>query len=108
MIELQHSDVRLPAVDARMRPKVLDHSTLVVSPPRRGIAKEPGFLGFTILPVELPPVRGKALAAPRLQLRLAAPHGWKCFERIHLSAFRARSHVGERAVASHTPNKDSK
>jgi hypothetical protein len=100
VIELKYDDVGLAAVNAGMSTKVVDHSTLVVSPPRRGIAKEPGFLGFTILPVVLAPVRRKALSAPRLQLRLTAPHWRKCFERLHFAAFRARSHEGERAVAS--------
>ena len=43
---------------------------------------------------------GEALAAPRLQLRLAAPHRRKRVERLHFAALRARSHEGERAVAS--------
>jgi hypothetical protein len=39
MIELQHDDVGLTAVDAGMDAKVVDHPTLVVSTPRRGIAQ---------------------------------------------------------------------
>jgi hypothetical protein len=74
MIELQDDDVRFAAVNARMSPKVLDHPTLVVSPSRRGVPKQPRLLRLAILPVVLAPISGEALPTPRLQLRLAASH----------------------------------
>src|SRR5712691_6457484 len=100
MIELQHDDVRLAAVDAGMSTKVLDHSPLVVSPPRGRVPKQPRLLSVTIQSVVLPPVRREALTTPRLQLRLATSHRRKLIQRLQLAAFRARSHEGERADIS--------
>jgi len=100
VIELKYDDVGLAAVNAGMSAKVVDHPTLVVTPTGGGVPQEPCFLRLAVLPVVLAPVRRKALSAPCLQLRLTAPHWRKRFERLHLTAFRARSHERERADIS--------
>jgi hypothetical protein len=97
VIELKDDDVGLAAVHTRMRSEVFDHPSLVVSPFRGCVSKEPCLLGVAILAVVLASVRGEALSAPRLELRLPAPDRRKRLKRLDLVAFRARSHEGERA-----------
>jgi hypothetical protein len=64
------------------------------------LSEQARLLTLVVLPV-VPGVRlSEAVAAPRLQLRLTTPHRRKLVQRLYLAAFRARSHEGERAVAS--------
>jgi hypothetical protein len=100
MVELKDDDVRFPTIDTGMSQKVFDHPALVVASSGGRVPQEPRLLSLSILPVVLAPVRSKAIPTPGLELWLAAPHRRKRVERLHLAAFRARSHEGERAVAS--------
>jgi hypothetical protein len=97
MIKLENNDVGLATVHARMRRKVRNDPATIFASCGRDISEQPGLLRLPIFSVVLAPIRREALATPRLQLRLAAPHRWKRLERLDLAAFRARSHEGERA-----------
>jgi hypothetical protein len=100
VIKLENDDVFLAAVDARMVLQVVDDLLAHLRAPLRDVFVDTGPLTFMVLPT-IPRVGlGEALATPRLELRLAAPHRRKLVQRLHFAAFRARSHEGERAVAS--------
>jgi hypothetical protein len=83
-----------------MGDEVIDDAATIFGSGDRHIAQQPRLLDLTILSVVLPPVRGEALATPRLQLRLAAPHRVERLERLQLATLRARSHERERADIS--------
>jgi len=100
MIELKHDNVDLAAVDTRMGAEIFDDAATILSLGGSHIPQQPRLLRVAVLPVVLTPVRGEALATPRLQLRLAASHRRKRLERLHLAALRARSHERERADIS--------
>jgi hypothetical protein len=100
VIELEHDDVGLAAVDAGVGREILDDAATIFGAGGCHIAQQPRLLRLPVPPVVLPPVRSEALATPRLQFRLAPSHWRKRFERLHFATFRARSHEGERAVGS--------
>jgi hypothetical protein len=80
--------------------EIFDDVFLDFGAPLRDLPYEPRLFTLVVLPI-IPRVGlGEALATPRLQLRLAAPHRRKRLERLHLAAFRARSHERERADIS--------
>src|SRR5919204_6928718 len=100
VIELKNDYVGLPAVHAGMRAEVLDYFFTNLGASCRDLADESRLLTLMILPV-VPRVRlSEAVATPRLQLRLAAPHGRELIQRLELATLRARSHEGERADLS--------
>jgi hypothetical protein len=71
-----------------------------ISPDASCIRRGAEIPSSSVLPVVLASVPGETFPTPHPQLRLAAPHRWKRVERLHLAAFRARSHEGGRAVMS--------
>jgi hypothetical protein len=100
VVELKDHDVRLAAVHAWVVAEILDDLLPYLRAPHRNLAEEPCLFALMVLPI-VPSVRvGKAIAAPRLQLRLTSPHRRKRLKRLDLATFRARSHEGERAVRS--------
>ena len=100
VIELEDHDVYLSAVDTWMAREVLDELLLDAGSLLSDLPHEPGLFPLVVLPI-VPSVRlGEAVPTPSLQLRLATPHRRKRLERLHLAAFRARSHEGERADRS--------
>jgi hypothetical protein len=100
MVKLEDDDIGFAAVDTGVLLQVLDDFLADFRAPLRDLAYEPALLPFVILPI-VPSARlGEAVPAPRLELRLTPPHRRKRFERLHLAAFRARSHEGERADRS--------
>src|SRR5207245_4314457 len=100
MVELEHDDVGLATVHARVRREIFDDAAPILGSSGSYIPQQTGFLRITVLPVVLAPISGEALAAPRLQLRPAAPHRRERLEWLQLTAFRARSHECERADTS--------
>src|SRR5205807_6238276 len=106
VIELKHNNVGLTTVDARMFREVFDELLLDCDPLLGDLPKQSCLFALMVLPI-VPRVRfRKALPTPRLQLRLATSHRRKRVERLHFAAFRARSHEGERAVASTSREED--
>jgi hypothetical protein len=100
VVELEHHDVGLAAVNAWVLTEILDDVFLDFGASLRDLPYEPRLITFVILPI-VPSVRlGETVATPRLQLGLAASHRRKRLERLHLAAFRARSHERERADIS--------
>src|SRR5882672_12557756 len=96
VVELEHHDVGLAAVNARVLTEIFDDVFLDFGAPRRDLPYEPRPFTFMVLPI-IPRVGlGEALATPRLELRLASPNWRKRVERFHFAAFRARSHERER------------
>src|SRR5258706_16350155 len=92
VIELQHHDVRLAAVDARMLREIAEEATSRLVPPGIGLRDKPRLLAVAVLRV-IRRVRGReARAAPRLTLGLAASHGWELVQRLRHAALRARPH----------------
>ena len=100
VVELKDHDVRLAAVHAWVVAEILDDLLPYLRAPLCNLPEKPCLLTLVVLPI-IPRVGlSKAFAAPRLELRLATSHRREGFERLHDAAFRARSHEGERAVAS--------
>ncbi|HVD51753.1 MAG TPA: hypothetical protein VNB51_06910 [Candidatus Udaeobacter sp.] len=97
VVELEHHDVGLAAVNARVRAEIFDDVFLDFGAPLPDLPYEPRLFAFVVLPI-IPGVRlGEAVATPRLELWLTTPHRRKRLERLDLAALRARSHEGERA-----------
>ena len=97
VVELEHHDVGLAAVNARVLTEIFDDVFPDFGAPLRDVPHKPRLFTFVVLPI-IPRVGlGEALAAPLLELRFASPHGRKRLERLYFAAFRARSHEGERA-----------
>jgi len=100
VIELENNDVSLAAIHARMLSQVVDDLLTHLRAPLCDVSVDSSPLAVSVR-VIVPGVRlGKTLAAPRLPLRLTAPHRRERIQRLQLAALRARSHEGERAVAS--------
>jgi hypothetical protein len=100
VIELKNHDVSLAAVNTRVLQEVFDDPLAHLSASLRDLTQPPRLLTLVVLPV-VPRIRfGKAVATPGLQLRLAAPHRRKRFQRLELTTLRARSHERERADTS--------
>jgi hypothetical protein len=100
VIELENDDVALSAVQARVFAEILDDLLPHLRTSLCDLPKQPRLLALMILPI-VPGVRFReAVATPRLQLRLAAPHRGERLERFQLATFRARSHERERADIS--------
>jgi|SRR6266566_4177844 len=100
VVELQHDNVRLTAIDARMVREIRDEFLLDKDSLFGDLSNEPSLLPLMVLPIVLGVRLSEARAAPRLQLRLAAPDRWERVKRLQLAAFRARSHERERADTS--------
>jgi hypothetical protein len=100
VIELENDDVALAAVDAWMFSQVLDDVLAHLRAPTRDVSIDSSPLALPVRLIVAGVGLGEALAAPRLQLRLAASDRRKRLERLHLAAFRARSHERERADIS--------
>jgi len=64
------------------------------------LSNEPSLFAFMVLAIVPRVGLSEALATPRLQLRLAAPHRREVIQGFQLAAFRARSHERERADTS--------
>jgi hypothetical protein len=100
VIELENDNVALTAVDAWMLAEILDDLLAHLRASLGDVFVDTRLLPLMVLPI-IPRVGlSEALATPRLQFRLAPSHWRKRFERLHFATFRARSHEGERAVAS--------
>ncbi len=100
VVELEHHDVGLAAINARVFTEIFDDVFLDLGAPRPDLPYEPRLFAFVVLPI-IPRVGlGEALATPRLELRFTPTDRGKRFERLHLAAFRARSHEGARADRS--------
>jgi len=100
VIKLEHDDVSLAAIHARMLSEVVDDLLANLRPPLRDVLVDSGSLAFPVR-VIVPRVRlSETFATPRLQLRLATPHRRESLKRLKLAAFRARSHERERADTS--------
>ena len=100
MVEPEDDDVRVAAVDAWMPQEILDGPQAVLLSRRLDVAEKTRLLRFAIRAVVDLSVGREALAAPCLELRLAAPDRRKGINRLHHTAPRARSHDCERAVSS--------
>src|SRR5438874_9141305 len=94
MIELEHDDVGLAAVHARVGREIFDDAATILSSSGSYVPQQTRLLAVSVFSVVLASVRPEAVAAPRLELRLAAPHRRKRLKRLQLAAFRARSHEG--------------
>jgi hypothetical protein len=100
VIELEHDDVSLATVDAWMLSEVVDDFLADLRASVCNVGVDSSALALPISRV-VPSVRlSEALPTPGLEPRLSAPHRRKRFERLHLAAFRARSHERERADIS--------
>jgi len=97
VVELKDHDVRLAAVHAWVVAEILDDLLPYLRAPLCNLPEKPCLLTLVVLPI-IPRVRlGETVAAPGLELRLAAAHRRKRLKRFDLAAFRARSHARERA-----------
>jgi len=100
VIKLENDDVSFATIHAWVLSQVFDDLLAHLGAPPRDVFVDSSPLTLMVLPI-VPSVRlSETLPAPRLQLRLAAPHGRKRLERLHLAASRARSHERERADVS--------
>jgi hypothetical protein len=100
VIELQNYDVSLTAIHTRMLSEVFDDLLAHLRAPLGDVFGDSSPLALTVRLIISRVRLSEAFATPRLQLRLAAPHRRKRVERLNFAALRARSHEGERAVAS--------
>ena len=94
VVELEHHDVGLAAVNARVLTEIFDDVFPNLGAPLRDMPHEPRLFTFVVLSVVPRVGLGEALATPGLELRLTSTHRRKRFERLRLAAFRARSHEG--------------
>jgi len=93
MIELQHDDVRLTAVDAWVVKEVGDQLEPVCAATLFDLLDQSCLLSL-VIPVVVPAIGlSETAAAPRLSLRLAAPNRWELIERFPLAASSADPHL---------------
>ncbi|MDQ2915052.1 MAG: hypothetical protein M3T56_17645, partial [Chloroflexota bacterium] len=71
VIEFEHDDVALAAVHTVVGCEVLDDAATILGASHRNVPQQPVLLDLAMLSVVLASVRGEALAAPGLKLRLA-------------------------------------
>jgi hypothetical protein len=81
-----------------MTPQIFHDPAPALSAAFGRLPQQPRLFALVIPPI-VPRVRPReTVSAPRLQPRLASSDRRKLIIRLHLAAFRARSHEGERAV----------
>jgi len=94
VIELEHHDVLLTTIDARMRQEILDRAPAIVLAFPRRLDEESRPLSLGVLPVVPLVGLGEARAAPRLELLRLGSSDWReLIERLRLAAARAGLHL---------------
>ncbi|HEX9267648.1 MAG TPA: hypothetical protein VF965_09205 [Candidatus Limnocylindria bacterium] len=80
MIELEHDDVGLAAVDARVGREIFDDAATILGSGGGYVPQQARLLGVPIPPVVVAPILSKAFPTPRLEHRLASSHRRKGLE----------------------------